>query len=57
MNAGTWFWLILVLSVIFGGFGFAGPEPFRNRAWQGAGLVILILVALLGYRVFGGPVQ
>jgi hypothetical protein len=57
MNAGTWYWLILVLSVIFGGVGFFGPPAWRGRGSVGFGLIVLILLALIGYRVFGSPVQ
>jgi peptidoglycan/LPS O-acetylase OafA/YrhL len=57
MSAGVWFWLILVISVIFGGFGWFGPAERRAWGWAGFGLVALILIALLGYRVFGPPVQ
>lgn len=56
MSAGIWFWLILILSVVFGGMSVFGPEPYRAKVWGGFGLIVLILLALLGYRVFGPPV-
>ncbi len=57
MSAGVWYWLILVLSIIFGGLGYYGPEPYRRGIVGGFGLVLVILLGLLGYHVFGSPVQ
>ena len=52
MSAGVWFWLLLVLSVLFGAWV---EWPYTRRS--STFLVLVILLALLGYRVFGGPVQ
>ena len=52
MSAGIWYWIILVISVIFGAF-VSWPFERRSSLW----LVVFILFALLGYRVFGSPVQ
>ncbi len=57
MSTAVWFWLILVLSVVFGGLGYFGPEPYRRSIFGGFGVVVLILLSLLGLRVFGSPVQ
>jgi hypothetical protein len=57
MSINIWYWLILVLSIIFGGFGYFGPEPYRRGAWGGFGLILAILLILIGLRVFGSPVQ
>lgn len=57
MSAGFWFWLILVLSVLFGYLGYYGPADHQGKAKFGVGLIVLVLIALLGYRVFGSPIQ
>jgi hypothetical protein len=54
MTKGTWFWLIfalLVLSLV-GGY-FLWP---LYLTWH-VGAVVLVLVGLVGWKVFGGPVQ
>ncbi len=57
MSLNIWYWLILVLSIVFGGLGWYGPEPYRRNVVGGFGLILLILLVLLGLRVFGSPVQ
>ncbi len=57
MTLNIWYWLILVLSIVFGGLGWYGPEPYRRNVVGGFGLILLILLVLLGLRVFGSPVQ
>lgn len=52
MSAGIWFWILYVISLLLGCWV---EWPFQRRA--GVILVIFVLLALLGYRVFGGPVQ
>ena len=52
MSSGIWFWIIFVIALLFGAWT---EWPFQRRA--GTVLVVFILLALLGYRVFGGPVQ
>jgi sugar phosphate permease len=52
MNAGNWFWIIFVISVVFSGV-VLWPFERRSSAW----LVVFILLALLGYHVFGPAVQ
>jgi hypothetical protein len=49
---GILFWVIWIVAVLFGCWC---EWPFQRRA--GTVLVVFILLALLGYRVFGGPVQ
>jgi len=58
MSAGFWFWLLWVLTLIFGGWGM---NPWRPAGvpWApfGSWLVLFILVGLLGLHVFGSPVR
>jgi hypothetical protein len=49
---GIWFWLILVLGVIFGGLGYWQPNTWGRFGW----LPALLLIAILGWKVFGGPI-
>jgi hypothetical protein len=52
MSAGMWFWIVLVVSCLLGGF-FLWPFERRSGVW----LVVVVLFALLGYHVFGPPVR
>ena len=58
MSAGIWFWLLWVLTLIFGGWGM---NPWRPAGvpWApfGSWFVLFILVGLLGLHVFGSPVR
>lgn len=57
MSAGIWFWLLYVLSLVFGIWGL---NPWRPApAWGPFGgiLIIFILIGLLGLHVFGSPVR
>lgn len=49
MNIGLLFWVIMILGLIFG--------LYTNRAkpleWAGSNLVYWVLLALLGWKVFG----
>jgi hypothetical protein len=57
MSIGFLFWLLWLLWLLFGGyFGWIRPAPerpffFGNHAF------ILILIFLLGWKVFGFPIQ
>ena len=53
MTIGTWYWLLLVIALVFGGWQFYAPNP---RYVVGSGLLAFILFALLGLKVFGWPV-
>ena len=58
MSAGIWFWLLWVITLIFGGWGM---NPWRPAGvpWApfGSWLILFILVGLLGLHVFGSPVR
>ncbi len=57
MSAGIWFWIIYVICVLFGlwsDWPAGGPPNFRPL---GGRVVVFILIGLLGWRVFGPPIQ
>lgn len=54
MTVGTWYWIILVLCAIFGGWQLYSPSP-RFLGWTP--LVVLVLLGLIGYAVFGSPIK
>ena len=57
MTLAVWFWLFYVLSLVFGIWGEWTPvpgNPYVRRAWY---LVIYLLLAIIGLRLFGSPVQ
>jgi hypothetical protein len=58
MGANIWFWLIYVLVGVFGiwGLGPWGADRGRMGAFGSWG-VLFILVGLLGWRLFGSPIQ
>ncbi len=55
MSAGIWFWIIYVLCVLFGLWSDWPAD--RNMRPLGGRLVVFILLGLLGWRVFGPPIQ
>ncbi len=60
MGINIWFWLIYVLSLVFGGWGM-GPwryqQPGPYWGFFGGYLVIFLLVGILGLHDFGSPFQ
>ncbi len=57
MAAGSWFWVIFVICVIF---GLWGNNPWRAAPTWGpfsSLVVIFVLLGLLGYHAFGSPVH
>ncbi len=61
MSAGVWFWIIYVVVALFGCFQsrrvFKSPDGSLSYGPFGIGLVALILIGLIGWRVFGPPLQ
>lgn len=55
MSAGNWFWILYVIIFLFGGF--YGFSSGWDRRWSGGGLVLMVLVGLLGWGVFGPPIR
>lgn len=58
MPAGIWFWIIYVICVLFGAFCY-WPRDASPGAWRpfGGSLVVFVLLGLLGWKVFGPPIQ
>lgn len=58
MAAGTWFWLLYVICVLFGMWSDwpIGQEKPNYRPLGGR-LVVFILLGLLGWAVFGSPLK
>ena len=57
MTLAVWFWLFYVLSLVFGiwsEYRPGTPYPFYRGAWYG---VLYILLGILGWKVFGSPIQ
>ena len=48
------FWMIMILWVIF--LVWAG-YPTRDWRFAGGGLIVFVLLAVLGWRVFGPVIQ
>lgn len=55
MSIGLLFWLLMILSLIFGWFSWSGRAGDYGP-W-GTNLLLFILLALLGWAVFGAPVR
>ncbi len=55
MTIGFLFWLLIILWLIFGVVG-RGPLV-GDRYWMGNFVFVMILVILLGIKVFGWPIQ
>ncbi len=53
MSAGIWFWIIYVISVVFGGYWGWARTPDHWPMY----LVFYILTGLLGWGVFGPPIR
>jgi len=50
------FWILMLLWVLFGVWGVYG-RPGWPYFWHANGLFLFILFLLLGWRVFGAPVN
>jgi hypothetical protein len=55
MSAGIWFWIIFVICLVFGLWN-EWPKDNNFRPLGGR-LVIYILLGLLGWGVFGPPIN
>jgi hypothetical protein len=57
MAPSMWFWIIYAFGIVFtlwGEYSAGNPYPYPRA---GRGLLIFILLAILGYRVFGNPIK
>lgn len=58
MSANIWFWLIYVITLVFGIWGI---NPWRPAAvtWApfGSWLILFILIGILGLGIYGSPIR
>jgi hypothetical protein len=55
MSFGLIFWILMLLWLVYGLYGYWGsPQPYY---WYGHGAFFFILFLLIGWRVFGAPVH
>ena len=57
MGLGFWYWLFLVLSIFINGFLGYRTTPEGRFGFWGSSLILVLLLILLGIKVFGSPVQ
>ena len=58
MTLATLFWVIYIIALIFGAWGFYDTgQPFPFRRWASGSLIYWILPGILGWAVFGGIVH
>jgi hypothetical protein len=55
MNAGIWFWIFYVISLVFGG-GWYWRNP-GSQVFGPYALMFYILIGLLGWGIFGAPIK
>jgi hypothetical protein len=57
MTLQFWFWIIYVLALFFSWFGYY--EKGQVYPWPrfGGGFVLWLLIGILGWHNFGGPVK
>ena len=56
MPLGILFWVLLVVGVLVSGWGWWTPTAPPFARW-GGGLLIIVLIAILGWAVFGPVVS
>jgi hypothetical protein len=54
MAAGAWFWIVYVIVVVVCGFLM---YPLTDKRLAGVIGVLMVLIGLLGWGVFGGPLK
>jgi hypothetical protein len=57
MSLQIWFWLFYVIGLFFGFWAEYVPGQPYPYPRGGRNLLIFVLVGLLGWKVFGGPVS
>lgn len=55
MTIGFIFWLLMLLSILFGGWRVYGDAA--GRPYFGFGFLLWVLLFLIGWRLFGFPIQ
>ncbi len=53
MSIGLLFWVLMILWLLFGFFYRSSPGTFGPYGWVGSSLLEFILLALLGWEIFG----
>ena len=58
MGANVWFWLLWVITLLFGIWGLNPIRP-SGQPWApfGGWLILFILIGILGLAVFGTPIR
>ncbi len=56
LEKGDVFWVIMLIVLLFGGFGFFNA-PAEQRKWWSGGVVVFALACLIGWAVFGPPIK
>ena len=55
MGIGLLFWIVYLVALIFGGWGWS--RDAANRLAVGSWLVLWVLLGLLGWATFGSPIK
>ena len=51
------FWVLMIIWLVFGFWsGYVPGQPYPVKSWGGS-LLIFVLLAVLGWQVFGAPVR
>ena len=50
------FWMVYIISILFGGWSYYDGQPTWYRRFSGY-FILWLLVGLLGYRVFGSAIR
>ena len=57
MQIGLLFWILMVLWLVFGAYSNRADLRGGNYGPLGGSLMLFILILLLGWKVFGSPIQ
>lgn len=55
ISMGLFFWIIMLIVLLFWGFQYRDAEGKWNFAGFGGSLVLWVLLAILGWKIFGPP--
>jgi hypothetical protein len=55
MQLAMWFWLFYAILVLWSGWWCWRLDP-AQRPWLGQPVLLLVLMFILGWKVFGSPV-
>jgi hypothetical protein len=57
MGANIWFWLIYVITLLFGIWGANPWSPAPSWSTWGGWFILFILIGILGLHAFGSPIR